>query len=472
MAGSACKEREHFDIVYAGVFDDPDNPGTVFYFSKDTTSVVTIELPGRAISRSIRSQCPLILPSVRHVLDKITIPIVNPLDSENRVRVVQVGSCPLTTEYDLANRQTVDHDAFPCRTAPVSQPDRIEVQYFDTTSNSFVTCNSTRLLVASNSTSFNGTMTTDAFLLLGNLTTIDVATYAAQVKAELLVLALQAAEWQMNSEIELGFQKPEVVIQTYEQVVSTITSAASTLLLERSAQLANTPDTSVTDQLDAEFYETQNRTTAMSIEARARMTNLIKKTLDILDTSDRLKNLTLVENERLQQFYKAFTGGFARSLVNAMTKLSIRCFINGTLTYDCPLDSDIGAALKAIGELDPKTARCAPAGLVKLFGGTAHLSGFFSEMFGGGCSNGNLFGPIVLAVGVIMVASILLLLFLKYAVDPLKWRTQGSPGTRSTTPDQESTFLSGSELASFGFISSTTVSLVDIDRAITLLEQS
>lgn len=430
--GGWCIIRDHFQILVAGVFDDPQVPGTVIFVDRDASYTGTIEVPSGTYSRVVTSDCPRIGQIVAHIGNQISVPLSNAAEGEVIVRVTQSGSCQGVNEVPIPAGQTVTLMRPACMAAPPGQPDSLQIDV-QGVGGTYKNCDGGIELIRANITvereRFRGAaslaLTARLNEAVNNLTIV----YLGHVANQITELLIDSAVQSMRSKINIGYAVSNITFDGYADIIDKARDIATrvAIISQNSIAAANniTDNSASNDARRAELgaierdLATRMDSAVITLEETARAAKL---------QTALIKKLGAVSAQQIRDWVIA-QNGFVQAIIDAVNHTISNCDPrNGNTTCF----TNLGKIIADLGNLDPDRAKCAPSGIVAFFGGSATTSTAFAEMFGG-CARGNLIGPLFVLASVAFGAGLFLMLFL-YFLRPRyqRWRMRDR-GTKSTT---------------------------------------
>ena len=112
--GGWCLMRQHFRVLFFGIFNNPNITGTMILSDKDAIYTTTFNVPSGQIILTIGSSCPTVSAPVVAAGNQLIVRIGNPIASINRIRAQQTGGCPQTYFIDLPTSGYFDLSIFSC----------------------------------------------------------------------------------------------------------------------------------------------------------------------------------------------------------------------------------------------------------------------------------------------------------------------------------------------------------------------
>jgi hypothetical protein len=409
-AGRWCVIRDHYRMAVAG--------NEMFLSPRETTYVFTISIPGKQITQTLGSNCPIV-DSVANLNGHRVVQITNPQETTNQIQISQVGACPSTHVLQLGNRQTYNFDVFSCPGADISTPDTLQFSFFS--GGGYVRCNTTVVLAPFNSTSYTFT----GIASLGVLTAVQVATsdqslaYLAQTRAQLLELAYRVTTMLQKVQQDTAFVVSNATVDNFGLVYSLISQNVDKTrsLVQNISLIARdfaTPDSTI----DAEFTASIMRAKDLAAQAIADLKAIATQSDLVEGDMSRLGPLAQVAIETLQRAVISLSAFFP-AILAAESAISNGCNLT-RLNDTCW--KDIAALVVAIGNLDPDTAACAPSALAKLFGSSTIDA--WAQSFGG-CSRGNLIVGFLLAALIMFGSGFLVFVLIRYIIPAIRRRADG-----------------------------------------------
>ena len=429
--GGWCILRDHFQVVYTGVFNDPNTDGTVILLDRDASYTGTLTLPSGEYSRILSSDCPRIGTPVAHIDDQLIIPITNSAPSVVDVRVTQLGACPSTLLISLPPKQTLNLDRRVCPLGAPGSPDTVGFEV-RSSGGSFKSCPGQVELVRFNVTAersrFRGTASLALAARINSITNNQTLVYMALARYDLLSLLMSASAYSLQSKLNMGYRVSNSTFASYSAIIEQLRRVKQdTEDLARTSAAAAGNITSNSKSIGEIFDSYQRLRDSLQRQANGLLVEFASGVEKAVIQSKVLKRLGALTKKQLRDTVTAWNT-FFRACLEAQNRTVGNC--NWRDANSTCWDK-LGRFMADIGTMDPDTAGCAPSGLVGFFGGSA--SDAFAEAFNG-CGKGNFIATLAV-IAVLIVGATLLAVACVYVCWPVYQRRRAGKerGTRSTT---------------------------------------